>query len=550
VKIRLKVAHLISFVESGTEEELLTRIIEGSELGQSLVVSIGEVSDVFVRRLADLGVPLFLPRLTCTNAVVAHISILNLLAKFEPDVVSAWGLRAGFTASFGYLRNRRWRLFLSVKHGHFGSRIKDFLWRLAFRLLRILSVSSARTLFHIESQVKRPDSRKLFRGKRDVYLNINRQDEKSQGFLGAATILMEAYKTRVVAAFPRYPEGAASSRVRMYQFIAPLQESFWEVSFSPFASADSVSRKYAGRRIPLRTIGSYVHRLFALRKARRADLIWVQREVMPWMPHWIEVLTLPPVPTVYDFDDAIHVQHSSHQSKLARVLLRGKVGSVGRRVECVVVGNRNLQKHMLASKAKKVVLIPSVVEDSDVTNPRPVRGAIRETFRFGWIGTPITYGRYLRRLIPTFSDIADEIGGEFWVIGSGVVGQSNSRVQYFDWTKDTEAKLLDSLDVGIMPLEDDEWSRGKCGYKLLQYMARGIPVLASPVGANEQIVANGQNGFLVYDLEEWRVRLCELSENDLLRVQLGNHGRALVQESFTVATVSQNLIDIFDSLVT
>jgi glycosyltransferase involved in cell wall biosynthesis len=151
--------------------------------------------------------------------------------------------------------------------------------------------------------------------------------------------------------------------------------------------------------------------------------------------------------------------------------------------------------------------------------------------------------------MPLFESIAERIGAEFWVIGAGSPGESTKSVKYHSWSQEEESALLNSLDVGIMPLTEDPWSRGKCGYKLLQYMAVGKAVIASPVGVNQDIVTHGETGYLVREAGDWDPYLTMLSSDRQLSRAMGEKGLEKVTSFYSSATTGLAIVDYFNQVL-
>ena len=343
------------------------------------------------------------------------------------------------------------------------------------------------------------------------------------------------YNRRTVVCYPRYSRLGASSRIRMFQFEDALAASGWDVSLLPFSSDHFIRSKYEGKSAWLGVFLSYGRRLLDLRKSRKADLVWVQRELIPWAPAWIENFLSPRrTPVIYDFDDAVHEQFRDSRRAIVRAVLGEKIVRTVGKSDGVVVGNEVLADFFTTRTETPCVLIPSAV---DTTEPyqtdQPLRGD-NNPFVFGWIGTPLTFQAYVASILGEFDSIAKKLRAEFWVIGAGAPELSTAHVKYFPWTKETEHQLLQSIDAGVMPLRDDPWSRGKCGYKLLQYMAVGKPVIASPVGVNAEIVTHGKNGFLVEEPGDWEHYLRMLAEDRVLASALGKNGTEVVVESYSL----------------
>ncbi|HYG25777.1 MAG TPA: glycosyltransferase family 4 protein, partial [Caulobacteraceae bacterium] len=159
----------------------------------------------------------------------------------------------------------------------------------------------------------------------------------------------------------------------------------------------------------------------------------------------------------------------------------------------------------------------------------PVKHPMPGRVTVGWIGSPAT-AHYLAPLEPVLSELAEETGLRAVAIGATV----GSLFEVVPWSEDGEVEALADLDIGVMPLADSPWERGKCGYKLIQYMAMGLPVVASPVGVNTTIVRHGENGFLAANDDEWRTHLRALASDPQLRETMGRAGRRMVEETYSL----------------
>jgi len=226
-----------------------------------------------------------------------------------------------------------------------------------------------------------------------------------------------------------------------------------------------------------------------------------------------------------DYDDAAHCKYERWP------VLRKKIARLMAAAEMVVVGNNHL-----AGYARKftphVTVIPTVVDLAAYPNHQDATPS--STIRIAWIGTPMT-ANYLKPLIPELERLQTKhpnVGFRF--IGAGSLPTNGLRIESREWSAATEGQLLSECDIGIMPLCDTEFTRGKCGLKLIQYMACGLPVVASPVGVNRKIVEENRNGFLAANSGEWFKKLEALVENAELRRRLGESGRSKVAAEYTV----------------
>ncbi len=341
----------------------------------------------------------------------------------------------------------------------------------------------------------------------------------------------------------RYDSLGASSRVRSYQYLPHLESQGIHVTVAPFFEEKYIRNLYAGRGRGLNLVlKAYLRRLRAVLQAADFDLIWVEYEVFPWMPACFE-LTLASlrIPYVVDFDDAIFHRYDLHPNPLVRVFLGRKIDHVMRRAAAVIAGNDYLLARARRAGAKSVAYLPSVV---DLKRYAELIEVNNDVFTVGWIGSPATV-RYLHLIQPSLAELCKAGSARLVVVGGTDVEMEAVPVVRRPWSEETEVAEIRGFDVGIMPLPDEPWERGKCGYKLIQYMACGRPVVASPVGANLKIVEHGVNGFLAATPSEWVRALTALREDRLLRERMGRAGRRRVETEFSLQVTAPRLVDLF-----
>ena len=358
------------------------------------------------------------------------------------------------------------------------------------------------------------------------------------------------YQRRRLVAFPRYSRLGASSRVRMFQFEEILDQSGWEVNFYPFSDDFFLHSRYQGKKALLSIVSSYWRRILSAREMRTADLVWVEKELIPWAPSWIEKALIPYQGTVvYDFDDAVHEQFRENPHAAVRLTLRNKIPRTVSETSRVLAGNSTLQEYFSTELGVESILVPSTIDTSRLSPAEETHIDETRPFVFGWIGTPVTFETYVKPLLPVFESVAGRLGAEFWVIGVPEPSENSQFVKFLPWSPQKEALLLQGIDVGIMPLTDDPWSRGKCGYKLLQYMAVGKAVIASPVGVNKEIVSHGETGYLVRDESDWMRYLSLLAGDRNLSAAMGKKGSEKVASSYSWQKAGRQLAEYFDQLV-
>ena len=353
-------------------------------------------------------------------------------------------------------------------------------------------------------------------------------------------------------ALTRYDRLGSSSRVRFYQYFPYLQTRGMQITSAPLLDDEYVRRLYRGQRVNLASVTSaYFRRLFRLIGSRSFDLLWVEKELFPWFPAVAErVLSFLRIPYVVDYDDAVFHRYDEHRNRLVRLALGHKIDAVMGNASLVIAGNEYLASRARDAGARRVEILPSVVDLDRFHSPAARNsgaGANPERFTIGWIGSPVT-APYLSLVREPLEAISSQGGVELVLIGAGSVdplpGLPKKTIL---WSEAQEAELLASLDVGIMPLPDSPFERGKCGYKLVQYMAAGLPVIASAVGVNTRIVEHDRTGFLASNPQEWLDALQMLKDEPQKRAQLGAAGRQRAEESYSLELTAPKLFDLLCS---
>jgi glycosyltransferase involved in cell wall biosynthesis len=300
--------------------------------------------------------------------------------------------------------------------------------------------------------------------------------------------------------------------------------------------------KYAGRPAMPAALRGFLGRALAFALRRAPDLWWVEKELWPWVPAAVERALLRRRPYVLDLDDAIFHNYDLHPSPTVRRLYADKIDRLMAGAALVVAGNDYLAARGRAAGARWVEILPTVV-DLDRYPGAPGRDAAADAHApvaIGWIGSPAT-AHYLLSLREPLARLARERPVRFVVIGSAGVELPGVEVVTVPWSQASEVESIARLDIGVMPLFDSPWEHGKCGYKLIQYMACGLPVVASPVGVNRQIVSDDVNGYLASDTEGWYAALERLAANAPLRSRLGDAGRRRVEAEYSLQVTAPRL---------
>lgn len=350
-----------------------------------------------------------------------------------------------------------------------------------------------------------------------------------------------------ILALTRYEQLGSSSRVRFYQYFPYLTAKGMEIVPAPFFNDDYVRNLYAGRQASLKTVlSAYLKRLSILAGSTSFDLLWVEKELLPWFPATLEtLLRMLHTPYVVDYDDAVFHRYDMHSLAPVRILLGRKIDSVMRQANIVIAGNEYLAERAVKAGAKNVEYLPSVVNVSQYMRKEPVSDSI---FRLGWIGAPVT-ASYLDLIRDAMELLSRESKVHLVLIGAGNIQPfPNVSMEVLPWSEDIERGLSQKFDVGIMPLVDGPFERGKCGYKLVQYMASALPVVASAVGVNQQIVEPQVNGYLANSSTDWLSALRELRDSVQKRKMMGQAGRRKAEQMYNLQVTAPKLLNLLSSL--
>ena len=354
-------------------------------------------------------------------------------------------------------------------------------------------------------------------------------------------------RTINLLAYTKYGDRAASARQRYLQYAGHLRAAGINLQAAPLLGNGYLDATFSGRAASKLSLArSYVRRFESMLRERDADGIWLQYEFFPYAPGFLETLALSRrIPLIVDYDDAIFHQYDQHKSPIVRAMLGGKLKALLQRADLAICGNAYLRNYA-ARYCPRTEIVPTVV-DTNVYGPGPEPRA-NTLVRVGWIGSPSTWG-FVKPLVPLLTDLAERLNLAVWVAGAGPQKDIPPRFKFLPWSEEEEIHLIQNMDIGIMPLPDEPWARGKCGYKLVQYMACGLPVVASPVGVNTDIIDHGSNGFLASDPQEWAGAVTALAQDAALRRRMGLEGRRKVEQAFSLAVHGPRLAKMLREVI-
>ncbi|MGI8837274.1 MAG: glycosyltransferase family 4 protein [Pyrinomonadaceae bacterium] len=354
-----------------------------------------------------------------------------------------------------------------------------------------------------------------------------------------------------VLALSSYPVEAACTRYRVIQFIKPLSELGISLSLQPFIDSKLQASLYNPAEWPHTAFGlmrAALRRGGTIRQAQQADVLFIQREAMIFGPPVIEWLAAKVLkrPMVLDLDDATYVSYTSPTyGKLGKALKwAGKTDDLIKWATLVTCGNRAIADHV-ERKGGVARIIPTVV-DTELFRPVPRTPQSKPVL--GWIGTHSSFP-YLKTIFPVLQDLAQTHSFKVKIVGAGVkeVRIPGVEVETLEWKLESELEHFQSLDIGLYPIDSgmyaENWASGKSGFKAIQYMALGIPYVASPVGAIKDIGEPGITHFNATTKEEWHEALQRLLSDSTLQKQMGAAGRHHSVEHYSLSQQAKKLAD-------
>jgi len=350
-----------------------------------------------------------------------------------------------------------------------------------------------------------------------------------------------------------YPLGyAPSQRFRFEQYFKILVKNNIDFDCQSFIDEKTWKILYLKGYIFQKLIGvlgGFARRVKILFFLQKYDFIFIHREAAPVFPPIFEFLIAKIFnkKIIFDFDDAIWLPNTSEQNWFSSFLkFHQKTSYLCGWAWKVSAGN-----DYLCNYAKKfstnVCLNPTTIDTENlhkIDNEPTKNDRVGERLVIGWTGSHSTL-KYLDELIPTLREIERKYPIDFLVISNQKPAFQIDSLKFIKWNKETEIQDLAKIQIGVMPLTDDKWAEGKCGFKALQYMSLGIPALASPVGVNTKIIRNGENGFLCSTAEEWKKTLIKLIEDENLRTQIGKNARQTIENQYSVKANEQNFLKLF-----
>jgi hypothetical protein len=344
-----------------------------------------------------------------------------------------------------------------------------------------------------------------------------------------------------VLALTRYSRSAASSRQRFLVFKDYLAANDIEVSVSSFFDDSYISQLNTGKRLGVgELLGDYRRRMGALRGRHDFDVVWIEKESLPYVPAILENFFLRRARVLLDLDDAWHLRYANGSA--VRLALGGKMRTIARRADVLAVANDGLNSwsDAMGTDPSRRALLPTGLDVTHYTvAPEPTG-----PFTLGWIGGHFT-APYLAGIAEPLRRLSAE-GCRLLVIGetNPMPALHGVTLEQKSWSEVTENELLGQCHIGLNPLPNDDWCQFKSGYKIIQYMAAGRAAVASPIGANNWVQTGGETGLFASTADEWVASVNRLRTDSALRQRLAANGRRRAEAVFSIEALGAKLVEL------
>lgn len=355
-------------------------------------------------------------------------------------------------------------------------------------------------------------------------------------------------KSKKIAFWVPYPIGVApSQRFRFEQYFHLLLKNNYTYTVFSFLDKETWHVLYKKGFLIQKIIGvlsGFIRRTISLFSLHKYDIVFIHREASPIGPpifEWI-IKHICRKKIIYDYDDAIWIPTTSENNAFIRFLKStnkiSKIITWSYKVSC---GNNYLAN--FSRKYNNNVFVNPTTIDTEGHHNRNILYT-KKNISIGWTGTHSTI-HYIDFIIPVLQKLEEKYSFDFIVISNLKPSFNLKSLLFIPWNKETEIDDLTKIDIGIMPLKEDAWSEGKCGFKGLQYMSLGIPTIMSPIGVNKDIIENNLNGFLCSSEEEWYKTLESLLIDQSLREKIGTKGKEKILKNYSVKSNTENFLSLF-----
>ena len=345
---------------------------------------------------------------------------------------------------------------------------------------------------------------------------------------------------------PKYSSKAASSRYRVYSYLSYYKEAGLKFSVHPLLGdwyIESLWRHQSKFLVLPQLIYHYITRIVSILFIPKSTIVYVGADLLPFFPPILEwYLHTRGVKYILELDDAIFHRYDDNSHRIVRFLYSNKYRYVTKWASAIICGSGYLADYCKRWN-DQVYLIPTSIDENKyniVENDLEQKNLV-----VGWIGSPET-SKYVLSIIPVIRELQKIVEFEFHLIGFDRIYEDKLHgcdYKIIQWSSDTEVNDLGTFSIGIMPLDDSPFSRGKCAFKLIQYMAVGIPTVSTPMQSNIE-VDKGCGNLFASTPEEWRSCLLKLLTDNNLRRQIGKQNKEMCKKHFTIQHNSSKYLEI------
>jgi glycosyltransferase involved in cell wall biosynthesis len=342
---------------------------------------------------------------------------------------------------------------------------------------------------------------------------------------------------------------APSQRLKYEQYYSFIEAAGYELTTSSFVDETFWKIIYAKGHLFLKvwyTFLGYYRRILDIFRLRKFDVVYIHLWVTPLgMPIFEWLVKLVAKKIIYDIDDLIFLGHSSDANKNSK-FLKGKAKAIYlmKNADHVITCTPMLDEFVRKYNTHTTDISSTINTDTYFAKPHY---KINQPITLGWSGSHST-SKFLSLLKNILTDLSKELDFKLLVIGDQNFKMEGVNIQAIPWNATTEVEDLSAIDIGLYPLPDEPWVYGKSGLKALQYMALGIPTLATAIGANYRVIQDGENGFLIKDEQDWKNKILRLANDEALRIKIGQQARIEVENKFSLKANKDTYIGILNSL--
>lgn len=363
---------------------------------------------------------------------------------------------------------------------------------------------------------------------------------------------MQSKKTKRILIIAPYPEGVApAQRLKYEQYFDFVRENGYQIETCSFVNNRFWSIIYQPGRVPEKifwTLAGFLKRLVWSVRLPFYDGIFIYHSVAPLGPAFFERLyCLLNSKLIYDIDDMIHLAHSSQANKFTKWLKgSSRVTHLMKKARHIITCTPALDAFARQFN-ENTTDISSMINTETYKPVNPYQNSSSQPITLGWSGSHSTE-KYLALLTPVLQEVSKQRKIRLLVIGSGNFTMPGVEVESIKWKAASEVADLQRIDIGLYPLPDDPWVYGKSGLKALQYMALGVPTVATAIGANFRVIENNRSGLLVKSDEEWVAALLHLIDHPEERRRLGSASRERVEKYYSIHANREVYLAIFDKV--